>query len=149
MVQVVFSEKFTRFITWPDDSKVNDTLLPFTICIVGKTEASIYFEQLFTGTQKKIKGKEVDVIHLNEEDEVPVCDMIYIATNDIDRLKEIENIVEDKPILTISEAGVSESNAVIMFFYLDNNILFDIDSKAVKKQHLKVSHLLLKLSKQR
>lgn len=143
MVQVVFSEKFTRFISWPDDSNVQDTSLPFTICIVGETEAVNYFNQLFVGNQKKIKNKTVKIINFNSEEEITQCNMIYIASDDSDSIHKVVEQVKGKPILTISQAGIPESESVVFFYLKNKKILFDIDIDVAKEQQLKISHLLL------
>ena len=147
MVQAVFSEKFTRFISWPDDSKVKDTTKPFTISILGETKATNYFVQLFKDNDKKIKNKKVRLIINPETDDIMESDLIYFGEIDIKSIEKIETIINGLPILTISEMDSPEKYSVIYFYQKNNKILFNINTEIAKIQHLKISHLLLNLCK--
>ncbi len=144
-----FLERFTRFIEWPADSRVNDPATPFVIAIIGRNPFGAHLDSL--SSSRKIKGKTVVVRLLASPELAGDCDLLFIAAGEHGRLREILAHTAGKPILTVGD-GDEYALSGVLFNFADTGdtggmIAFEISETAVKKSGLTVSSRLLRLAR--
>src|SRR6185312_15850857 len=92
-VKAEFLERFTRFIEWPDDSPLNNPDKPFCICVAGKNPFGSY-----------LKGKAVEIHQIEQlPEELPKCQILFIAQSEKNKLGDILKLTDGKPILTVGD----------------------------------------------
>lgn len=146
IIKSVFIEKFTRFIDWPSDSDIENDSVPFRI---GVYESESFYDALRQSySRQKIKGKKVQIRILKSHRDGEKCDLVFIGDVSEEKLKNLLNFLEGRPVLTISDRnGFSEKGVMINFVEVDGKIRFEINDEAVKKSDLIFSYHLLKLSR--
>jgi uncharacterized protein DUF4154 len=142
-----FLERFTRFIEWPDDSPLKDPDKSFCICVTGKSPFGGYLQEM--ASQVKIKGKAVEIHEIDQlADELPKCQILFIAKSEKDKLADILKLTDGKPILTVGDTdGFAEDGVLMNFFTSGSYIRFEVNIDRAEKSKLKFSSRLLKLAK--
>lgn len=137
-------EKISSFIEWQNENAENENI--FVIGIIGNHKFGKVMEETYAN--RKIHGKKLAVIFIEDNSEINKCDVIFIPKLNKDKLNEILEFVKKKPVLTISDTkGYAEKGVHINFYTEKNNIRFEINEKSVKESGLKMNHLLLSLAK--
>lgn len=130
-------EKFSRFITWPDN-KNNE----FIITMYGKSPLTESIKQIYA--IQKIKGRPVVVKEANVMADIGSTHILYIASDRIDDLPMLLNYIQGKPILTISHCeGFAEKGVIINFFVDQNRLRFEVNEEALLQSPLQMSFYLL------
>lgn len=141
IVKAVFIEKLTRFITWPSNSQLNDSITPFIISVFG--EDPIYSILLQLYSNREIKNKSVEVRLISRIDEIKDCNLLFISPTDNQSLNEIINYTKKNSILTISNTGgYGKTGVLINFVTIKKQIQFEINKTAVMKSGFQFSYLL-------
>jgi hypothetical protein len=144
-VKAEFLERFTRFIEWPIDANRGNGS-PFRICVVGKNPFDSYLAQM--AATVKIKGRVVQVVESVDLAQIQNCQILFIASSEKSRLKNILNITRDKPILTVGDTtGFAQDGVLINFYSTGSYIRFEVNLQGVEQSRLKFSSRLLKLAK--
>lgn len=65
VLQAVYLEKFSRFVTWPEESGMGDANKPFIILVIGQTPLKENLEQIYA--IQKINGKKVEIKQINKK----------------------------------------------------------------------------------
>jgi len=141
-VKAAFLERFTRFVEWPSETQMEDSLQPFIIGIFGDNPFGKILDETFPKT--KIKNKPVQIRFIHRAVQCPECHLVFIPKSSDGQLQDILDAVRHKPVLTVSEsAGSAEKGILINFYTVENKIRFEINEKAVHDSRLAMSYLLL------
>jgi len=146
VLKAVYLEKFSRFITWPEESLTDDTSKPFIISVIGKTPLTKNLEQIYA--IQKIKNKRVIIQSVTNIKDIEGSHVLFIAESEKKNIDKIISITKHQPILTIGETkGYAEKGVLINFFEKDNKLRFEINETAVLKSPLQMSYYLLNSAK--
>ena len=146
VLKAVYLEKFSRFVTWPDECSMDDPDKPFVISIIGKTPLYENLEQIYS--TQKINNKKVIVQKISNLNEIENSHILVIAESERKNLQNILNLTQNLPVLTVSEASNFAERGVLINFYKDDNKLrFEINETAVLKSPLQMSFYLMNSAK--
>ncbi|HAF30444.1 MAG TPA: hypothetical protein DCG75_15485 [Bacteroidales bacterium] len=146
VLKAVYLEKFSRFVTWPNECLMNDHTKPFVISVYGKTPLVDNLEQIYA--VQKINNKKVLIKHISNLYEIENSHILVIAETEKKNLQNILSLTKNLPILTISEASGFADKGVLINFYEENNKLrFEINETAVLQSPLQMSFYLLNSAK--
>lgn len=143
--KAVLLERFSRFITWPDTTKMDSTK-QFRILVFGDKKINKTLKNIYS--EVKIKNRKVLLSFDLEDMKIEEFDMIYIEQlNDVKFNILIEE-VRDLPILIVSNKnGYAEKGAHINIKIVDDSIEFRMNKKRFDESELKCSHLLYNQAK--
>jgi len=145
-IKAAMLEKFTRLITWPDSSDVNDKSKNFIIGIYGNNPFDEILDNLYSN--QRIKGKRVKIIYISDVDDISGCNMLFISPASKSTLSKILEITRELPILTIADSKNYAKKGVIINFYLrEGQVCFEINKIAAEKVEIKIDYKLLKLAR--
>lgn len=146
-MKAIYIKKISQLIDWPSGSLVNETLVPFVICVVGNSE--LYSELSEKYENEKIKNKRVMVYRAKTINEISDCNVMFISEDQEDVLDKILEFTFDKPILTISDTpGFAEEGVLFNYYLTERNTLrFEINQTAAKTSSLNISYQLYELAK--
>jgi hypothetical protein len=145
-IKGVFIEKFTRFIDWPKNTKMQELNVPVTIGIIGDDPFGDKLLNIYKTV--KIKNKSVLIRHLSKISEIEGSDILFISKSKQVEINDILAYTKDKPILTIGDTDDYSQKGVLINFYLsENKIRFEINESAMSHSGLRVSYMLLNLAK--
>ncbi|MDY6800671.1 MAG: YfiR family protein [Bacteroidota bacterium] len=142
VLKAVYLEKFSRFITWPQESLIDNPDEPFIIAVIGETPLTENLKQIYE--IQEIKNKRVIIKKIKHFNEIQGSHILFIAESEKKNIDQIIAITSQQPILTIGETkGFAEKGVLINFFEKDNKLRFEINETAVLKSPLQMSYYLL------
>jgi len=142
VLKAVYLEKFSRFVTWPEESEMDNPNKAFVIAVIGKTPLHKNLEQIYA--IKKINNKRVEIKKISNLYEIKDCHILVVAESERKNLQNILTVTERLPVLTISDSPkFAENGVLINFFEEKNKLRFEINETAVLKSPLQMSFYLL------
>jgi hypothetical protein len=131
-IKAAFVFNFAKFVEWPG---MNDKK-SLRVCFAGKNA--------FSGNLQLLEGRQIQNLRLTvcefSPDMAEECDILVIPESEKQNLDELLELVNDKPVLTISDAGnFVHDGGIIGLIRLDNKVRFEINLLNAKKSHLKIS----------
>ncbi len=138
-LEAVFLEKFTHLIDWPNTSTSDE----FTICILNNKKFAETLKRIYEN--KKFHNKDkVTIIHLNTEQQIPQCQLLFISKETKDVTKALKKVA-GRPILTVSnDKDRINDDVMITMFPVENRFKYIINNKAAQDVDINISYLLLK-----
>lgn len=144
-MKAVALEKLAIFIEWPksDSENANHN---FVIAILGQNPFGMTLEQVYKN--HKIKDREVKIVYINDIEQLPECQMLFIPKVKKGTLVRILHHVKTLPVLTVSDTeGYARVGCHINFFNFDGKLRFEINQKAMKLDGFIVDYKLLRVAK--
>ena len=145
-LQAVFLEKITRFIDWPENSRVTDKSQLFQLCVIGTspmTDALQHLSEIAT-----IKGKEITVLANPDWRVAGKCDLAFIGKGKAEVISKIVDVDGFSPLLTIGDTpGYAEKGVIINFYEDAGRVRFEINVAEARQRGFRVSSRLLKLAR--
>lgn len=139
-IKAVLVEKFTRFVEWETIDDFSSK--KFTITILGNNNYKAIFDKIYS--KRKIKDMDVHLNYSNDLKNIDNSDLIFITDSYNGETETLLNMIDNKPVLTISERISDKDNNIMIIIYVENQrITYDVNFQAVEKSGLKMSSLLL------
>jgi len=135
--QALFIYNIVQRIEWPALEK------EFTIGVIGSKEMEKELNsiaQTKTINGHKIRVKQITPYEFQTQD----VHLLYLARSLSSKISQVSNIIQDKPILLVSDKKGLEG-AQINFLDLPGKIEFEIYPSLIKSHSLKVANSLLNL----
>ena len=143
-IQAQLIDRFTQLIEWPASSNVADVSAPFVIGVIGNSDILQSLKEL-ASSQKKIKGKRVEVIEIANLSEIDDCQILYISRSEKSRLSAILNRAKGKPVLTIGDTRGYAKDGVMINFAAGETMRFSINTASADESGLRFSEQLISL----
>lgn len=144
----VFFAGLSRFVTWPENSRIEDKSKPFIIGVIGENPFGKILDNVYIEQKRKINDKRVETRYISELGNIPGCHILFISSSCKNYLSDILAITGDKPILTIGDTkGYAEKGVLINLFIEQRKIRFEINEAVFHKAQLRVDSLLLRAAK--
>ncbi len=176
-VKAAYLYNFVRFTTWPDDA-FEDEHSPFVIGVVGEDPFGAVLDHTVAGkivagrgiTIRRMQprpptpapppedGSEPDPPSSTEADadhyaamaaQLRGCHLLYISRSDEEGFPRILELLQDSPVLTVSDIRPFATEGGIVEFALDlekGTIGFHINHEAAKLAKLRISSKVLRLA---
>ncbi|MGB3848625.1 MAG: YfiR family protein [Tunicatimonas sp.] len=138
----IFIYNFSKYIEWPSPQPNED----FIIWVVGNEQA---YQQMYAISQKKktIKNQNLIVKKCNSLSEVQQGNIIFITKDARVTTKQIENELNKKGILVITEReGMAAKGAHINFITNASKIGFELNTTSTQNAGLRVASALTSLA---
>ncbi len=142
-VKAAFIYNFANFVEWPEGALAPDSTL--NICLLGDDP----FVKLFDSITGQVMGKRKVVIKRAASlKDIKPCRVLFIASSEKARLKEITGLARANNILTIGDTeGFAKKGLTINLFMDKGKVRFEINPEAAKQAGLRVSPRLLDLAR--
>ncbi len=132
---------FVKFIEWPAQA-VRDTI---TVCVLGQEAYDAAYSTL---NGKSVVGRTVVVRPFTGVRDLRGCQILFISGDERNRWRQIQEAIENSPVLTVGEAeGFASGGGVINFYTQSNKLRFEINPDAAERAGLRISSQLLRLSR--
>lgn len=140
-VKALFLFNFAKYVDWPAEI-FPATNSPIIIGIVGKDKFGDELEHAVEG--KRVNGHGFTIKHLAANDDLHVCQILFIADSEASQMKNILNKLDALPVLTVGEDKAFEENGGIIDFILkENRVRLEINLAAMNRAKLRISSKLL------
>jgi hypothetical protein len=139
-IKSAFLYNFSRFTSWPEAALQGRS--EFSLCTLGSTR---FGAQLDTLTGKTVHSKTLVVKHFGRPEELVDCQLVFISQSNT--LAETLWILQELPVLTVSDAAAfTEQGGIIQFELVNNKVRFRINVDAARTAGLTISSKLLSLA---
>ena len=101
-VKAAFLYNFARFVKWPNETQGRDNGA-IVIGIFGDDPFGAILDA--TIRKKNVDGRRLRVKRIEDVAETSACHLLFISRSQAQRLPEILERVQDKPILTVSDSA--------------------------------------------
>lgn len=135
---------FAKFVEWPQEAfKGPDD--PVVIALLGREPLDAHLRQM--ALDATIQGRSVRIRRFKTVDDLEPCHVLYIDESRKNSISDIFYIIEDWPVLTVSNMkDFSKRGGIINFIDQDDKISFEINADAAKEARIQLSSKLLKLT---
>ena len=144
LLKAAFIYNFAKFTRWPENVWQEQTT-SLNLCTAGKDTLISELERL---AGKTIKQHPVTIQPLEKVQHLKNCHLLYIATSEKKRYKDILKSTQGEPILTVSELPhFVDSGGIIELYRKKSQTHFIINLGAAREAGLVISSRLLNLAK--
>jgi hypothetical protein len=144
-VKAAFLYNFAKFIEWPPSAFRNATA-PLQICILGRDPFGQGLRDIVS--TKTVNGRPFEVDYLVDMQMARACHILFIASSEKDRVKQILESMRGTVALTVSDTEGFAGQGGMINFLLDNGrVLFEVNRNAAGQAGLKISSKLLSVAK--
>lgn len=139
VVKSALALNFARFTEWP--TAIGTTV---NLCVLGDQP----MQQAFLTVDKKPVGnKTLTVIKLSGLNDVDACQLLYVASQHSDRIKQIRTEAIARHILTIGEdESFLENGGMVNLEMVESKINIQVNLGLVQQAKLQISARVLKLA---
>jgi hypothetical protein len=116
-----------------------------SICVFSNSPFQQYLDVL---TERKIKGRPIDIIYVNEPVALQACNILYLSKDNPHTLALL-NQSKQYPLLTVGETTEFLSKGGIISLVIDdNNIKLQINLTQAKQVGFEMSGNLLEIARE-
>ncbi len=143
-VKTDYLYNFAKFVEWPEKAfKSPDD--PIIIAILAEEPLDYYLDQKAHNT--KIHGRSITVRRFRTINDLEPCHVLYVDESKKRSISDILYIIEDWPVLIVSDMKeLTKRGGIINFIDHDDGLSFEINAKAAEQAQIKISSKLLKLA---
>lgn len=139
-MKAAFVYNFTLFTQWP--TLPNNTL---KICTL---ESDTLKHELEKFRDNQPHGATLIISKISNLETIKECQALYLSEEDKQRIPVILTLLENTPVLTITDVPELVGKGVMIGIKIENKrIVFEVDSRTAKKSNLYLSSKLLSLAK--
>jgi len=140
-VKALFIYNFTKQIEWPLSS-VSGT--KFTISVLQNEELANSITEILKG--RKIFDKLILVKNVSTAKEIIGSQILFIPKGKITKIRNELSSISENGLLIISEEKTLPAISSINLTEKNNQMRFELNLAAIKRQNLKTSNVLIKLA---
>lgn len=138
-LKAAFLFNLAKFTQWPEENSTG----PFVIGIVGDDPFGSSLEVFH---DRQVVGRPIEVRYLEPEDDLLVCQIVFIAPSAMPRSAEILAVVEGAPVLTVGDVdGFATSGGMINLLLVEEKIRLEVNVDRSLAAGLQISVRLLNL----
>lgn len=143
-VKAAFLYNFVQFVEWP--SRVFTAReAPLVIGIFGTDPFGASLERMIRG--EIVHGRRLAIKRCRRLEEIKSCQVLFISRSESARVEEILSNASGCGVLTVGDSeNFVGKGGMIGFVLLDNNVRFQINASAARREELIISSRLLKLA---
>jgi hypothetical protein len=144
-VKAAYVFNFAKFVDWPSTA-FSAKNSPIIIGIIGNDEFGTLLGNIVKA--KTIQEHTIAVRQLKWPSDLSACHIVFIGASEQKQVKQITDSLQDRPVLTITEAeeGV-QSKGIMNLLVEGGKVQFEIDVASAEKAHLQISSKLLRLAR--
>ncbi len=138
--KALFMYNFTKYIEWPQNKQSGD----FVIGVIGNP--AIAGELNAIADRKSVGSQAIKVKEINSSDEMGKMHIVYVAEGKSDEAAAIAGKIKGKGVVLITDKpGFAQSTSGINYIKKDGKPNFEVSSKHLAEEGVKVSSQLMAL----
>jgi len=135
--------RFTQFIEWPQLSTTTDNA--FTICILNAHVIEDAFHEI--PAQLKVQNRKLKIQRVSNPHAAVKYQILFIPPEQANRIGAVHRLLNNKPVLIVSDTpGLAKRGSIINFVNLNNRLRFEVNPGIAQSAGLSISSRLLKLA---
>jgi len=146
-VKAAFLYNAAKFVEWPTNTFSSDSA-PLRVAVFGDDEFTTKLSMLLA--DKKAHGRAFEVKKITNPQEARNFQIVFIANSESKRALLVLDAVKKSPVLTVGETDeFLDYGGMIMFYFEDAQLRFDINPESAEKVKLVISSKFLRLGKKK
>jgi hypothetical protein len=142
-VKAAYIYNFGRFVTWP--ARLPGQQNDFAICVLGQDPFGPMLDSTVAG--KLLDGKPVVTKRISKAQDAIGCRIVFINASEGGHLQEILTVLNQAPVLTVSDLpDFSRKGGIIQFVLEGNKVRFEVNLTSADTAGLELSSELLKVA---
>jgi hypothetical protein len=143
-VEAAYLFDFGKFVAWPPGAQSEST---FLICILGQDPFGPVLDRTIAG--ETLKGRPVQDKRIARPEDASGCSILYISSSEFGRLSKILSVIQEAPVLTVSDIpDFVQQGGMIQFVLRDGRVRFEVNLAPTQSHGLSMSSELLKVAVQ-
>lgn len=143
-IKAVFLFNFTHFVEWPP-SAFENAQSPMVIGVLGDDPFGTYLDETVKG--EMVNRRPLIVQRYSRVKQINDCHVLFISNSESERLEDIVDELDGRPILTVSDfPEAAKRGVIIRFVTREKKIRLRINVEAAKLADLTISSKLLGLA---
>jgi len=143
LIKAAFLYRIAKFVEWPAEAFAETHAL--TIGILGEEPLDVALNAI---KNKSVKGREVVIKRFARIEDLQKCHILFISVSERKYLSQIFDALKDLHVLTVGEVkNFAKVGGIINFVTVKKRIRMEINIDAARKAGLKISSMLLGVSK--
>lgn len=143
-IKAAYLYNFSRFVDWPAQNAWAKSE-PFAICILGKDPFGPALDATLSGANAQ--GRSLVAKRISTPADALSCQILFVASSEEGRLKEILGVLEKKSVLTVSDISkFSERGGMIQFVLQGDKVRFEVNLSNATDAGLVLGSDLLKVA---
>lgn len=142
-VKAAFLRNFAHYVTWPDMVFPNNSS-PWRIGILGQDPFGDDLEIMFNG--RKEQGRSFEVFRAERLDQLPPCQIIFVAYTDAAKRRAALVELKNKPVLTVGDAPEFLREGGVIQFQVGDRVKMSINLDQARAVSLTIQTKMLEVS---
>jgi hypothetical protein len=142
-VKAAYLYKFLGYVEWPP-AQLPGPGAPFVIGVAGNEQLADELEHITAG--RNVKDRRIAVRRVRPDEPLNGLHLLYVGPDDSTRQVRLLKLAQQRPILTVTDAGTAAAPAIIHFRIVDNRVRFEVALDAVQHSGLRLSSRLLSVA---
>jgi len=142
-VEAAYLFNFGKFVAWPAAAQPAHS--PFVICVLGDDPFGPVLDQAIAS--ETLRGRPVQARRIARPQDATGCSILYISGSESARLSKILSIIQEAPVLTVSDIpDFVQQGGMIEFVLRDGRVRFEVNLAPTQRNGLVMSSELLKVA---
>jgi hypothetical protein len=142
-VEAAFLRNFARYVTWPSHA-FDENDAPWHIGILGPDPFNDFLESTFRGRTEQ--GRAFEIFRADRLDELPTCQILFIAFRDGAKRRAVLAELKNKPVLTVGEASDFLSEGGIIRLHVRDRVSMSVNLDQARYAALSIQTKMLEVS---
>jgi len=142
-VEAAFLRNFAHYVTWPPKTFADDRS-PWRICILGADPFGQVLEKTFLGRTEQ--ERQFEILRAEALDQLPPCQIVYVAYRDAARRRAALNELKDRPVLTVGDAPGFLREGGIVRFRVAEHVEISVNLDQARSASLKIQTKMLEVT---
>jgi hypothetical protein len=143
-VKAAFLRNFAHYVTWPAEVFTDDRS-SWKICVLGNDPFGDILDKTLQGRSEQ--GRTFEVHRANSLDELPRCQIVYVAYQDAAKRRTALADLKKLPILTVSDASDFLREGGIIQFQVGDRVEMSINLDQSRYASLTIPTKMLEVSR--
>lgn len=142
-VKAAFLRNFAHYVGWPADAFPSSST-PWHICVLGPDPFGDILETSLKGRTEQ--GRSFEVFRAETLDQLPSCQMVFLAYKDDARRRAVLDKLKNKPVLTVGDAPEFLREGGTIRFEVDDRVRLSINLDQARIAALTIQTRMLEVS---
>ena len=143
-VKAAFLRNFAHYVTWPDKA-FSGSSSPWCIGILGRDPFGKILENTFGGRTEQ--GRTFEIVRAEMPDELPKCQIVFVAYKDAAKRRAVLAELKDKPVLTVGDAPGFLREGGMIRFQVGDRVYMSINLDQARASDLTIQTRMLEVSR--
>ncbi len=142
-IEAAFLRNFARYVVWPENAFPSSTA-PWQIVVLGPDPFGEVLEKTLQNHTEQ--GRAFRVLRTDNYENLPPCQIIYIAYRDSVQRRTALSLLRGKPVLTVSDAPNFMADGGIIQLTVEDRVRMGINLDQARAALLTIKAKMLEVS---